>query len=408
VLLYTEDIRYPGSWALLPTIGTALLLFAGAGANPVSRLMAVKPLVQVGQLSYGWYLWHWPFLIFARVIDPSFSVESRVLAVSGSLLIAWLSKNWIENPIRYNNRLSTGPKTVIFLALLGTSVLAVSPLVLVQNNLNDSLTSNRMDKLYLARSDVPKIYHDGCDEWLDSSDIKRCDYGDENPEQEVFLAGDSVLGQWFSVFSHIAEKPGWRLRVFTKSACPMVDEPYFYRRFGIWNEVCDVWRESVIEEIVRSRPKTVIIGSSSNYNFSEAQWRSGTRDFLDKIAPQVDEVIILRATPVLKMDITSCIANKVWQEGSLNFKLPSKCQESINGETGGTVFQITSEIAKSYKNVRVVDLNAIVCPDNLCSGMDGETVVFRDKTHLTDTFVESRVDEVLATMFPALPIPKVK
>ena len=82
-------------------VGATLLIWAGQRENPVSRLLAARPMVVVGLLSYSLYLWHWPVNVFARywlIRDPVLTERFAVLLVTVAL--SWLSWRWIERPFR--------------------------------------------------------------------------------------------------------------------------------------------------------------------------------------------------------------------------------------------------------------------------------------------------------------------
>lgn len=95
-----SDSAFPGWSALLPTLGAALIVMAdGAWINRV--VLANRGVVLVGLISYPLYLWHWPLLSFATVVDPSgLSAQVRLAAIVGALVLAWLTYRWIEQPIR--------------------------------------------------------------------------------------------------------------------------------------------------------------------------------------------------------------------------------------------------------------------------------------------------------------------
>src|SRR5690606_32781222 len=59
--------KFPGGWALLPTLGTALLIAAGPQAWFNRRVLAWRPLVWMGLISYPLYLWHWPLMAFGNL-----------------------------------------------------------------------------------------------------------------------------------------------------------------------------------------------------------------------------------------------------------------------------------------------------------------------------------------------------
>jgi peptidoglycan/LPS O-acetylase OafA/YrhL len=85
-VLYTDRTAFPGYAALLPVAGTVAVLLAP------SRLLDAAPLQAVGQLSYSWYLWHWPFLAFGG--------RPRLVLAAGALGAAALTYALVENPVR--------------------------------------------------------------------------------------------------------------------------------------------------------------------------------------------------------------------------------------------------------------------------------------------------------------------
>lgn len=84
IFLLDKNMRYPGWWALLPTIGTFLLIAAGLSSKINSKLLGNRLLIFIGLISYPLYLWHWPLLTFAKITltDLTFPVKSGVIALS--------------------------------------------------------------------------------------------------------------------------------------------------------------------------------------------------------------------------------------------------------------------------------------------------------------------------------------
>lgn len=120
VIIDSHD-PFPGAWALLPTLGAALLIHAGAQGGVNRQILSLRPMVWVGLISYPLYLWHWPLLTFARIIEsepPSLALRSGLVAAS--VLLAWLTYRLVERPVRARTR-SSGLIWVLCLsmALLG-------------------------------------------------------------------------------------------------------------------------------------------------------------------------------------------------------------------------------------------------------------------------------------------------
>jgi peptidoglycan/LPS O-acetylase OafA/YrhL len=117
--LLGKDSTFPGWWAVLPTAATFLLISAGPGAW-VNRVILQNPTaVWIGLISYPLYLWHWPLLAYANIleggIDPPRSI--RILLVVLSIVLAWATLRFVEHPVRRGQAVSPG-KLVTFLAVL--------------------------------------------------------------------------------------------------------------------------------------------------------------------------------------------------------------------------------------------------------------------------------------------------
>lgn len=101
VLLLDRDCIFPGWWALLPTLGAFLLISAGPNAAVNRRLLAHPVLVFVGLISYPLYLWHWPLLAFARIIEAGTpSAALRIALVALGIVLAYLTYRFVERPVR--------------------------------------------------------------------------------------------------------------------------------------------------------------------------------------------------------------------------------------------------------------------------------------------------------------------
>ena len=119
-----KGMPFPGYWALPPTVGAALILFAGMQSNLNRVLLASRPLVAIGLISYPLYLWHWPLLSFARILESQTpELGLRLALVLLSFILAWVTYRFIEKPIRFSARY---PRAVLWLSLWMVAVLLMS------------------------------------------------------------------------------------------------------------------------------------------------------------------------------------------------------------------------------------------------------------------------------------------
>lgn len=106
VVTIKKGFLFPGWWALLPTMGTALLIHAGMNAWLNRNILANRVLVWFGLISFPLYLWHWPLLSFARItLGETPSATTRLALLLASILLAWLTYRYIEKPIRFGKHL---------------------------------------------------------------------------------------------------------------------------------------------------------------------------------------------------------------------------------------------------------------------------------------------------------------
>lgn len=400
-VLLSGSVPYPGAYALLPTVGTACIIAAGCMAPSlgVSRLLSWRPLQWIGRVSYSWYLWHWPVLLLGHSLVGSDAPIYRLGWVLLSLLLASISYRYIESPIRNWQGWLVRPGRAIFGALA---------LMLVGNSLclrwnvhaDKEMHSPAVARYIMAHGDAPIIYRMGCDDWYHSDRVKVCAFGSADARHTAVLIGDSHAGQWFPAAQEVFDRPGWRLVVLTKSACPMVDEPFFYPRIGREYKVCASWRRQALREVAALKPDVVLMTSAS-YRFSREQWVDGTADVLRSLSPAAGHVYILRDTPSLPFDGPGCLAEHLGRPAWLGLR--DTCSAPAANVFASKVYRWIASAAKRFPNVTVLDMDGSICPDGRCRAEMKGMVVFRDSQHMTASFAASLGSALAAKLDKEVP-----
>ena len=115
VLTAARASAYPGAWGLFPAIGTVLLISAGPSSTFNKHLLSARPLVWIGLFSYPLYLWHWPLLSYAHIIEGRIpSTNIRLICVVIAFVLAVITYQFLEIPLR---RLSSKRIVTTFLAV---------------------------------------------------------------------------------------------------------------------------------------------------------------------------------------------------------------------------------------------------------------------------------------------------
>ncbi len=125
-IFFVSAVGFPGYMALVPCLGTALILYAGmAQTTPVSAALATRPMVGVGLISYSFYLWHWPIFVFARYDRfDAIPLWQTAFWIALSALLATLSWRYVERPIRKRTILKSR-KSLFLAAFAGMALLAI-------------------------------------------------------------------------------------------------------------------------------------------------------------------------------------------------------------------------------------------------------------------------------------------
>ena len=397
-----SNMAYPSFWALFPSIGTALMLVAGAsgGNSLLSKVLSIKPMLWLGRISYSWYLWHWPILVLGDKLFYQNSAVEKWGLVAVSLLFAIFSYFLIESPIRKSSYFMRRPAITLVAALIVmASTFGLS--IAWQESVKGWINSPTQLIFWKVANDLPVTYSMGCDEWYHSSDLKPCVFGDENAEHTAVLIGDSIGAQWSPAIARRYVGKNWKFIVITKSSCAMIDEPYFYPRIGREYTECSIWRKEAVTWIKENKPDVVFMGSTIA-KFKKEQWIDGTKRILDNWASVVKNIYIIRATPPLYKNGPYCLSRLEWQLQGLPLwlQIGSDCNSVFNNPYAELVYEWLTEAAKGFDNVSVINMSPVVCPDNQCSALQNGRAVYRDGMHLSRSYVWSIADKLFEKMQP--------
>lgn len=143
IFFYTEKTSFPGISALLPTLGAALIIYSGIGADSSGiNFLKMPALVFIGKISYSLYLWHWPIIVFwksYRIDTPT--ITDKVCWTAVSFAAAILSWKFIENPFRSASFLSRQSIFTLAGSAMGI-VLATSAIIFLKGGLPQRFHNN--------------------------------------------------------------------------------------------------------------------------------------------------------------------------------------------------------------------------------------------------------------------------
>lgn len=435
--------QYPGPLALVPVGATLLLIWSGmsipdaagqAAQAPVNRLLATRQAVWLGTVAYSLYLIHWPLLIFYlhwRDKDHANFIEGTVLLIVSTTL-AWLTKRYIEDPLRGGGRSKladshANPRRISYTAAV-TSVLVVLSLgtgvaiklwdrhvanIVVDTTrldptiypggralLDSSIKVPNVDPqptpLAVAR-DFPMTSTDGYMSSFEDNDIHVGVYGDRTATKTLALAGGSHAEMWITALDALGKRNHFRVTTYLKMGCPLSTELIPKQR-GVPYPQCHDWVMRVMKKVIADKPDAVFTNSTRPKDEGIGDWTPD--DYLpifDEFAAAGIPVLGIRDTPWPRnaqglIDTPNCIAG-----GGNARSCGSNRRIHLNPVDPAIAAAATRPM------LHPLDMSNGVCSADFCPAIAGNIIVYKDLHHLSATYVRSLTDELGRQMAAALP-----
>ncbi|MCK9686356.1 acyltransferase family protein [Scleromatobacter humisilvae] len=380
---------YPGLWALAPTVGTAsVLLGLYATKRGAGVLLAIPPLRVVGDLSYSWYLWHWPFLVAAHVLVPQSGPAVTVAAVVLSLVAAAVSYRWVEGPIRFSPPAWLRRNRQALVAALAGSALLAGACTAATAWIGSRSMDAQQRAFADGVDDIPIVYAAGCHATFAVSDLPRCAFGSKDAGMKVVLFGDSHAAQWFPALQQLATERGWQLISLTKSSCPAA-------RVTVYSDVlrrtyleCDEWRERMLKRIEAERPALVVL-SNAYQQVDAAQWKAGAASTADRLARAGARQLWIRDAPSPGYNVPRCLARAQWQ-GYADFSEICAFDRDKVLARSAAIFEAERSAVTASPDARLLDFTTQVCPDKQCTVWRAGHPLFSDGNHIAASWTKGQ------------------
>lgn len=247
----TRESIFPGMNALWVCLGTALVIYAGdAGERALSyRVLSLRPIVFVGLISYSLYLWHWPLVTLANYLNLALGGFTGLLIILASLLLAWLTWQLVEQPVRSQKRWNFAPALVAFLLLPLALSAGLHQLLRKTEGWPQRLVEpmQRVAMDYL--NDEPGALYPSCHDKAVAIDTSpRCYIGAQATQAaetspDFLLLGDSHANSAAGVFDELGRATGLRGLMVTSGSSPfLLDSDRFRVDDGGFNEYREQFR----------------------------------------------------------------------------------------------------------------------------------------------------------------------
>jgi len=395
-ILLPVSTVFPGFAALLPTSGVILILISAENSSRfgVNRLLGSKPFLLFGNISYGFYLWHFPLLIFyfAYTGNETVTLLGGIALLLMTFVLSLISTKVIEAPVRKINLKQSKIKAIsIVIAFMLPVLIANSSWRVYVEQSNESLKGIQSLEDYpgarsifenisptpglepfpstaLIKEDLPAFYNQpGCVSWQ-GSQVTKCSFGVlENPDYTIGLVGGSHSGHWFPALEQLTNELNIKIDVYNQDGCRFTDDDFG----GILTESCMEWNRLVIEELQVNPPDLVFTTANVNNGDTIPEGYLSQWEKLEGIT----EIFAIRDNPRMKQDIPLCIERE---------KDDNNCSISRDKALSEIPPWENTEVIPS--NVTFGDLSDSFCDNQTCPPVIGNVIVYRDKHHISTAY----------------------
>ncbi len=451
----SANTLYPGTAALLPTLGAAMVIGAGCAAptRGCGRFLGLAPMRAIGRISYSWYLWHWPVLLFAPLVfGHSLGLAARLAAAVLSAGLAVLTLWFIENPLRFAPKIRNSPGRSLGLGALATAVAAgvgaalfvvvpapvghgapaaplnftALPPPLARSDIAaydaavrqtfarvqaavaasvdiKAVPSNLQPPLAGAADELNDVYLNGC--MLSGWQVAPadCASGDTASPTTVAVVGDSNAAMWNQGFRKVAEQRQWRLEMMVKAGCPLLDLPITSPQLHREYTECEQWRGQVVDRLRAKHPALVVVtmwrhygtdyGYSADFTSYSPAWIGSLTRLVRQLRDAGSQVLVLGPTPDPQSVPPVCLSG--------NLDNATACASSTSASLNSSGIAAEAAATKAAGG-EYADLTDLFCTSQRCPVIVGDTLVYLDKNHVTIEYVRQLAPAVGALTDRAL------
>jgi len=258
-----------------------------------------------------------------------------------------------------------------------------------------------------ARRDISPLDDNGCHVGWGATAPSQlpCEFGDTTSDIVIVITGDSHVAAWFGAFDEAGKANGWKIVTVTKRGCPAADVKVYSAVdrtvFDTPYPACATWRENAIQYISDLRADLVVFPMLTRRNVvghsgasAIREWGEGLARTLDAVGASGAKLLVIGDTPKTNgEEIPGCVSS--------HRKDIKRCGNSRANAVRDDRLAVLAETAPLH-HATYVDPSNWFCTETFCPAVIGDLVVYRDDSHLTDSYARYRAPQIAQAIRVAL------
>src|SRR5579883_366629 len=404
ILFYNQNTLFPGWAALLPCLGTAAIIASNHNQlTSIGRLLSLRPLVMIGLISYSLYLWHWPFLVFAKyVFDTKLTEFQTVIILLASVFTAWISYIWIETPIRQKSIL-IHPKTFILTITVAICTIAGTGLLI---DLNNGFPERLPPTILTAYQEAFHHSSTTCQTVRISKNVSVISNSDKSETPDFLLWGDSHAAMLLPMIEKMASQ--YHLTFWYYSCIPVLDVYQVNEHGSLTGSNCYISNHEMINIIEQKHIKNVLLASfwtqftegreipmegagqrdpfyadetikSTSPSQARVVFQKHFIETIKKLESANANVWIMKQVPAHRYWIANQLA-KVLKFGGDTNKIGRPLSEYLKRQ----LFVNSVFDGLKTQKTHILDPTPLLCDNYFCHGIEQDHALYFDFNHLSD------------------------
>ncbi|MEI8024977.1 MAG: acyltransferase family protein [Pseudomonadota bacterium] len=391
-----KELSFPGKWALVPVLGAVLIITAGSKSWVNRILLSNKVAVWIGLISYPLYLWHWPILSFARIIEgeaPSRNI--RIAAVILSIVLAWLTYKLVERPFRFGKYSKTKVTILVFLmaivGFVGYNTFERDGLMFRVVQKNNSFTKNLGWRFWDNESCSKKFNISPCQ--ISNQKIRLMIFGDSHGNH-LYPGLVSALPDNVGVFSGGTCTPLREITLYVsknQKSHPCASIDYLSMNFNILDSnptveaiLISTFLRPVLTPDIKERDFYGAMRLESKLSTEkklppEELVYMGLNRTINDILNRKKEVVLVRDTPDFEKDIRDECLRRFSFSNSQVCGLPRAKFDQQRGIENTLI----DKLKLDFPGLRVFDPFDVLCSQSECYLIRNNMPLYRDQHHLS-------------------------